>query len=136
MAIEITSNVSFRNGFDTPLLDLANDPGRVAKKHDQLTKENGPYMANGSMRTLRAIYNHARKTNRSLPHENPADAVATTSRLHELGLLTYYHYNRLYVELSTKDWRSSEPFGMKAETSQFGRRSSRICGSTDKGFSS
>jgi integrase len=32
-------------------------------------------MANGSMRTLRAIYNHARKTNRSLPRDNPADAV-------------------------------------------------------------
>jgi hypothetical protein len=27
------------------------------------------------MRTLRAIYNHARKTNKSLPSDNPADAV-------------------------------------------------------------
>jgi hypothetical protein len=27
------------------------------------------------MRTLRAIYNHARKTNRSLPADNPANAV-------------------------------------------------------------
>ena len=27
------------------------------------------------MRTLRAIYNHARKTNRLLPRDNPADAV-------------------------------------------------------------
>ena len=51
------------------------DPARVAKKHDETTKTNGPYMANGSMRTLRAIYNHARKTNRSLPPDNPADAV-------------------------------------------------------------
>jgi len=51
------------------------DPARVAKKHDDLTKGNGPYIANGSMRTLRAIYNHARKINRSLPRENPADAV-------------------------------------------------------------
>lgn len=65
----------FSEWLDTPLLDLANDPGRVAKKHDELTKENGPYMANGSMWTLRAIYNHARKTNRSLPPDNPADAV-------------------------------------------------------------
>jgi hypothetical protein len=32
-------------------------------------------MANGSMRTLRAVYNHARKTNRSLPRDNPAEAV-------------------------------------------------------------
>jgi len=51
------------------------DPALVAKKHDETTKTNGPYIANGSMRTLRAIYNHARKTNRSLPHDNPADAV-------------------------------------------------------------
>lgn len=65
----------FAEWLDTPLLDLATDPARVAEKHDQLTKENGPYIANGSMRTLRAIYNHARKTNRSLPRDNPADAV-------------------------------------------------------------
>ena len=60
---------------DTPLNELALDPAQVAKKHDEITKENGPYMANGSMRTLRAIYNHARKTNRSLPRDNPAEAV-------------------------------------------------------------
>ncbi len=51
------------------------DPAHVAKKHDDITKENGPYIANGCMRTLRAIYNHACKTNRSLPRDNPADAV-------------------------------------------------------------
>ncbi|MCK1572878.1 integrase arm-type DNA-binding domain-containing protein [Bradyrhizobium sp. 174] len=65
----------FSEWLDAPLLDLANDPGRVAEKHDELSKQNGPYMANGSMRTLRAIYNHARKTNRSLPRDNPADAI-------------------------------------------------------------
>jgi Zn-dependent peptidase ImmA (M78 family)/DNA-binding XRE family transcriptional regulator len=43
---------------------------------------------------------------------------AMTLRLHELGLLTYYHYNRLYVELSSKGWRINEPFGIKPETSQ------------------
>jgi hypothetical protein len=47
----------------------------VAKRHDDVTKENGPYIANGSMRPLRAIYNHARKTNKRLPPDNPADAV-------------------------------------------------------------
>lgn len=47
----------------------------MARKHDDVTRENGPYMANGSMCTLRAIYNHARKTNRSLPPDNPADAI-------------------------------------------------------------
>ena len=65
----------FAEWLDTPLHELAMDPARVAKKHDDVTGENGPYMANGSMRTLRAIYNHARKTNKSLPSDNPADAV-------------------------------------------------------------
>lgn len=65
----------FAAWLDITLHELATDPARVAKKHDEVTSENGPYMANGSMRTLRAIYNHARKTNRSLPSDNPADAV-------------------------------------------------------------
>lgn len=60
---------------DNALRELAADPAHVARKHDEITRENGPYMANGSMRTLRATYNHARKTNRSLPPDNPADAV-------------------------------------------------------------
>jgi Zn-dependent peptidase ImmA (M78 family)/transcriptional regulator with XRE-family HTH domain len=45
-------------------------------------------------------------------------AAAMTSRLHEVGHLTYYHYNRLYVELSRKGFRTTEPFGVKPETSQ------------------
>jgi integrase len=65
----------FAEWLETPLLELATDPARVAKKHDDVTKENGPYIANGAMRTLRAIYNHARKTNKKLPSDNPADAV-------------------------------------------------------------
>jgi integrase len=65
----------FASWLETPLRELAEDPARVARKHDEITRGNGPYMANGSMRTLRAIYNHARKTNRSLPPDNPADAV-------------------------------------------------------------
>ena len=46
----------FVDWLDTPLQELASDPARVAKKHDEITNENGPYMANGSMRTLRAVY--------------------------------------------------------------------------------
>lgn len=45
-------------------------------------------------------------------------AAAMTVRLHDLGLLTYYHYNRLYVELSSKGFRTNEPFGVRPETSQ------------------
>jgi Zn-dependent peptidase ImmA (M78 family)/transcriptional regulator with XRE-family HTH domain len=44
--------------------------------------------------------------------------AAMTLRLYELGLLTYYHYNRLFVELSRKGFRTNEPFGVKPETSQ------------------
>jgi Zn-dependent peptidase ImmA (M78 family)/transcriptional regulator with XRE-family HTH domain len=45
-------------------------------------------------------------------------AAAMTMRLHSLGMLTYYHYNRLYVELSSKGYRTNEPFSVKPETSQ------------------
>jgi hypothetical protein len=55
--------------------DLAVDPARVARKHDSITKKNGPYIANGTMRTLRATYNHARKTHRKLPTDNPVNAI-------------------------------------------------------------
>jgi integrase len=65
----------FSDWLDTPLRELAVDPARVAKKHDDITNENGPYIGNGSMRTFRAIYNHARKTNRSLPADNPVNAI-------------------------------------------------------------
>src|ERR1700722_19144680 len=65
----------FAEWLDITLRELGADPVRVAKKHDDVTKENGPYIANGAMRTLRAIYNHARKTSKKLPSDNPADAV-------------------------------------------------------------
>lgn len=60
---------------DTPLKQLGDDPGQVSARHDAISEENGPYIANGSMRTFRAIYNHARKTNRELPAGNPVDGV-------------------------------------------------------------
>uniref|UniRef100_B0T6J1 Integrase family protein n=1 Tax=Caulobacter sp. (strain K31) TaxID=366602 RepID=B0T6J1_CAUSK len=60
---------------DTPLQEIGEDPARVAERHDRLTKENGPSAGNGAMRTLRAIYNHARKSHRNLPPENPTLAV-------------------------------------------------------------
>lgn len=65
----------FMEWLDTPLMELGADPAKVANKHDDVTKENGPYIANGSMRTLRAVYNHARKTNKSLPADNPVNAI-------------------------------------------------------------
>jgi integrase len=60
---------------DRPLAELAEHPRCVAQKHDDLTKRHGPYAANGALRTLRAIYNHARKTDRALPADNPTHGV-------------------------------------------------------------
>jgi hypothetical protein len=60
---------------DRPLSDLGDEPRLVADRHTEITEENGPAMANGVMRSLRAIYNHARKTCRKLPAENPTFAV-------------------------------------------------------------
>lgn len=60
---------------DKPLKELGDEPVLVKQRHDELTKDNGPYMANGCMRTFRAVYNHARKTARYLPSENPVNAV-------------------------------------------------------------
>lgn len=65
----------FIEWLDAPLEELGLDPAKVVTKHDDITKENGPYIANGSMRTLRAIYNHARKANKSLPTDNPINAI-------------------------------------------------------------
>jgi integrase len=60
---------------DRPLRELADDPETVAAHHDKLTEVNGSSAANGAMRTLRAIYNHARKTQRYLPADNPTLGV-------------------------------------------------------------
>jgi hypothetical protein len=65
----------FAEWLDTPLSELGDNPGLVADRHETMTRENGPAMANGAMRSLRAIYNHARKTCRQLPAENPTFAV-------------------------------------------------------------
>lgn len=47
----------------------------MGAKHDAITEENDPYIANGSMRMLRAVYNHARKANRELPADNPVGSI-------------------------------------------------------------
>ena len=60
---------------DQTLSMLGHDPSLVKARHDELSEACGPYMANGCMRTLRAIYNHARKSARALPTENPVFAV-------------------------------------------------------------
>lgn len=65
----------FNDWLDMPLKQFGDDPSQVAAKHDAVSGKHGPYIANGSMRTFRAIYNHARRTNRDLPADNPVDSV-------------------------------------------------------------
>jgi site-specific recombinase XerD len=65
----------FTDWLDRPLARLGRQPNLVVDLHDKITKENGPYIANGSMRSLRAVYNHARKGNTELPPVNPVSAI-------------------------------------------------------------
>ena len=64
-----------RDWLELPLKTLGDNPRLVADRHDQLTTKRGPSVGNGCMRTLRAIYNHARKAARELPPDNPTMAV-------------------------------------------------------------
>jgi len=59
----------------TPLSELGDDPRRIADRHEAISLAHGPAIANGAIRTLRAVYNHARKTCRALPAENPVFPV-------------------------------------------------------------
>jgi integrase len=65
----------FVDWLDKPLARLGRQPNLVRERHDKITEENGPYIANGSMRSLRAVYNHAQKGNPDLPSVNPVTAI-------------------------------------------------------------
>ncbi|MDP3747461.1 MAG: hypothetical protein Q8Q88_10485, partial [Phenylobacterium sp.] len=54
---------------------LGRRPALVAERHEKISEENGRYIANGAMRSLRAIYNHALRSNPDLPPVNPVKAV-------------------------------------------------------------
>jgi integrase len=57
------------------LAELSSNPKVVIERHESISREHGPYIANGCMRTLRAIYNHARKSCRTLSADNPVAAL-------------------------------------------------------------
>lgn len=65
----------FADWLDQPLSEIGDKPRLLADRHDHLTRNHGPAIANGAVRSFRAIYNHARKTCRQLPAENPAVGV-------------------------------------------------------------
>lgn len=65
----------FADWLDRPLSELGDDPLLLATRHDTITKANGPAIANGAMRSFRSVYNHAKKTCKALPRENPVSGV-------------------------------------------------------------
>nr|WP_314121756.1 integrase arm-type DNA-binding domain-containing protein [uncultured Brevundimonas sp.] len=65
----------FADWLDLPLSELGDDPMLLANRHDRITRENGPAIANGAMRSFRSVYNHAKKTCKALPRENPVSGV-------------------------------------------------------------
>ena len=65
----------FADWLDRPLSEFGDAPILITDRHDIITKVNGPAIANGAMRSFRAVYRHARKTCRKLPAENPVSAV-------------------------------------------------------------
>ncbi len=60
---------------DEPLETLGKNPKLMMERHDHLTEQHGPAAANGAMRTMRAIYNHATRANLDLPPASPTRAV-------------------------------------------------------------
>ena len=65
----------FADWLDWPLSRIGDEPRLLADRHDKISADNGPSIANGAMRSFRAVYNHARKTCRALPAENPSQAI-------------------------------------------------------------
>jgi len=49
----------FKDWLDNPLARLGRQPHLVVERPEKISKKNGPYIANGSMRSLRPVYNHA-----------------------------------------------------------------------------
>lgn len=61
---------------DVSLRKLAEEPRRVADRHEAITQDGGPYRANAVMRTLRAVYNWTRKKqDETLPPDSPTRYV-------------------------------------------------------------
>lgn len=71
----------FADWLDRPLGRLGRQPALVAERHEKITVENGPYIANGALRSLRAVYNHARRSHTDLPPVNPVTAVDWNSEV-------------------------------------------------------
>ncbi len=69
---------------DTPLRSL--DRMEVADAHRRITRDHGPYTANGAMRLLRAIHNLALRTDPTLPPNPVAAVVFNRERRRKTGM--------------------------------------------------
>jgi hypothetical protein len=61
----------FADWLGEPLAEVGADSKALANRHEAISSESGPSIANGAMRTFRAVYNHACKTAPVLPPRNP-----------------------------------------------------------------
>lgn len=89
----------FRDWHDIPLIELANAPDRVDKRHRDLTLNHGSYAANGGMRTLSAIYNNTARTILELRRLNPVEAVRFNRELRRQTALTGADLPKWFAEL-------------------------------------
>lgn len=91
----------FKDWLDKPLARLGRKLNLVADRHNKISEENGRYIANGAMRSLRAVYNHARKTHLDLPPINPVTAIDwNVEERRNTGMGTS-HMSSWFAELAT-----------------------------------
>lgn len=93
----------FEDWLDRPLARLGRRPELVAERHEKISKENGPYIANGAMRSLRAVYNHARKTDTDLPPINPVAAIDWNPEARRNTGMGASHLTGWFLELTALD---------------------------------
>ena len=73
-------------------------------------------MPEASMKTVRRIETLGQIIDQKKKWQ--VSVAAMTYRLHELGLMSKWTYQTLFMEISRRGWRSTEPFAEKNETSQ------------------
>lgn len=93
----------FEDWLDRPLARLGRRPELVAGRHEKILKENGPYIANGAIRSLRAVYNHARKTDTGLPPINPVTAIDWNPEERRNTGMGASHLTGWFLELTALD---------------------------------
>lgn len=86
---------------DMPLARLADDPDRVAERHQRITGDRGPIITNRVMRAVRSVHRfaHRRRLDRRLPSEHPCVAVDWNTEMRRDTALTPETAPRWYKQL-------------------------------------